>query len=91
MPIEATPLEQEVLLVATKLTDVLTVLPLLGLVTVTPANENTDAIKTEIRIRAIFFITDFSDGYGIQDGEAISATKESHGRRAEIPGMVLDR
>ena len=42
---EPTPLEQEVVAEAMKFTFVLTVLPLVGLVTVTPANAEIDAQK----------------------------------------------
>jgi hypothetical protein len=56
---DATPFEQEVELEATKLTDVLTVLPLVGLVTVTLATADAAAnTNTHIGIarRACFFM-----------------------------------
>lgn len=61
MPIEATPLEQEVLAEALKKTLEFTVLPLVGLLTVTPANAYADEKRTrmEMVLRACFFIRVF--------------------------------
>ena len=59
MPIEPTPLEQEVLAVATKLTVLPIVLPLEGLLIVTPANAGAAAranTRMEVQSRAHFFI-----------------------------------
>ena|ERR1022692_3644797 len=80
MPIEATPFEQEVLLEATKLTEELTVLPLLGLEIETPAKADA-ATKTkkqiEIAIMAGFFIRPFfSIGKVFESGKTVQKQRD---------------
>jgi len=61
MPIEETPFEQEVLAFALKVTLVFTVLPLAGLLTVTPAKADAAEKRTRMQsvLRTCFFIRVF--------------------------------
>ena len=65
MPIEATPFEQDVVAEATNFTLELTVLPLDGLLTVTPAKVDAAIKSTKIAVESCtcFFICRFLSGW----------------------------